>query len=49
MFFRAPFLFALDPLVSATGVWVPGIGGLWPSIYFVIRPERKETLETFLE
>ena len=39
----------MDPLVHVAEVWVPGIGGLWPDIYFGIHPRRKETIETFLE
>ena len=41
---------AMDLLVCVADVWVPGIGRLWPDIYFGIHsPRRKETIETFLE
>ena len=40
---------AMDLLVRVVGVWVPGIGRLWPDIYSGTHPGRKETTKTFLE
>ena len=47
--FPSPWPPAMDLLVRVAGVWVPGIGRLWPDIYSGIHPGRKETIETFLE
>ena len=47
-FFVFPSLWssAMDLLVCVAEVWVPGIGRLWPDIYFDIHPERKGSIET---
>ena len=39
-----PLAPAVDPLVRLAEVWIPGIGRLWPGIYFGIHPRRKETI-----